>query len=597
MTDAKPLNNTERGDRNFRAAGYMLVTVLLFSLGPVFITWGEGHKAPFTYNAVSTLFEGIGISIYLIVHYRAQLFDRAIWRIIWRNWRRWSLLGVGLSTLNYAMFGWSLKYIDVSVATVLHETWPLLMILLTGKIFQSEGRYENIGTFGWVCILMGFTGLGFVILSQTTDVSFAKETIPLFYFFLGALLALVSAGLAAMHGGCSIRWGATVLNDVPDHKQKEASKDLTMLFVLVAIVFAGIPSVIISIALGAWGGHNEIVEFDNMAIAASLGFFVWLPGLIFFRAANLITTKLEINAMAYATPIFTLAWLAILGYINIPKTDWLVVGAMGVVAANALLNFKAERRLAYQSLVVSLWICGVVVYFRTFFHAPVFYETVAVVATMFVLILSFRIDRLVRRTSDEDKLTLEIWQKISSLPEYLQDKLCEIDEAQTVKKLGDAHKDFRNSLKKECTDDKEFSDIMQQANILAHSKQQGDNFGEHAVLWILGGVSAGGLLFFMPEGVNAESGAGGFFLEMAAFLVAATVIFLLFNIQDLQKDRKHQVLRTKSDTENPGEKNNQQGLVFREDQDRTAARRISIFFCVSIVITFGILFWHKWMPA
>ena len=597
MTNTKPLNNAERGERNLRAAGYMLVSVLLFAIVPVFIIWGEGHKAPFIYNAVHRLFACIGISIFLIVFYHQQLFDREIWQVINRNWRKWSLLGVSLGFFDYAVFAWSLKYVDVSIAAVLFETWPLLMILLTGEIFKGENRYESIGAFGWICILMGFAGLGFVILSQTDDVSFVKETIPLFHLFLGVLLPLVAAVLGAMHGGCSIRWGADVLKDVPSHKQKETNRDLTVLFVLMAIVFSGIPGVIISVALGAWGGHNEIVEVDNMIIAAVLGFFIVTTGLILFRVANLITTKLEINAMAYATPIFTLVYLAILGYINVPKTNWLVIGAMGVIAANALLNFKAERRLAYQSLVVALWGCGVIVYFRSFFHAPVFYETVAVVTTMFILILSFRVDRLVRRTSDEDKLTLEIWQKISSLPEYLQDKLCEIDEAQTAKKLGEAHKNFRNSLKKECADDKEFSDIMQQANLLAHSKQQGDNFGEHAVLWILGGISAGGLLFFMPEGVNAESGAGGFFLEMAAFLVSATVIFLLFNIQDLQKDRKHQVLRTKSDTENPGEKNNQQGLVFREDQDRTAARRISIFFCVSIVITFGILFWHKWIPA
>ena len=596
MTNTKPLNNKGRGERNLRAAAYMLVAVLLYAMMPVFVTLGEGHKAPFMYNAISMLFALLSTSVFLMVFYRRQLFDREIWHVVCRNWRRWSLLGVALGTFRYAIFGWSLRYIDVSVAAVLYETWPLFMILLTGKMFQTENRYENIGAFGWACILMGFVGLGFVISSQTDDVSFAKETIPLFHLFLGVLLALVSAGLAAMYGSCSLRWGADVLKDIPERKQKETDKDLTMLFALVAIVFTGIPVLPISVALGAWGGHNEIVEVDNMIIAAFLGFFVLATAGILFRMANLATTKLETNAMGYAIPIFTLVYLAILGYINIPKTDWLVIGAMGVIAANALLNFKAERRLAYQSLVVALWGCGVVVYFRSFFHAPVFYETVAVVTTMFVLILSFRIDRLVRRTSDEDKLTLEIWQKISSLPEYLQDKLCEIDEAQTAKKLGYAHKDFRNSLEKECADDKEFSDIMQQANILAHSKQQGDNFGEHAVLWILGGVSAGGLLFFMPEGVNAESGAGGFFLEMAAFLVSATVIFLLFNIQDLQQDRKHQVLRTKSDTENPDEKNNQQGLVFREDQDRTVARRISIVFCVGIVATFGVLFWFKWMP-
>ena len=483
MTDTQPLNNEKRSSRNLRAAGYMLVSVLLFAMAPVFITWGEGHKSPFIYNAVILLFECIGIFIYLIVFYRRQLFDREIWWAVRRNWRTWSLLGIMGGTFGYAVLAWSLKYIDVSVTTVIYETWPLLLILWTSKMFQGENRYESIDAFGWVCILMGFAGLGFVILSQTDDVSFAKETMPLIYLFFGVLLALVAAILSAAYGSCSLLWGTNVLKDVPEHKQKETDKDLTMLFVLVAILIASIPGIIIGVTLSVLGGHNETVSFDNVMIAAALGVFILVPALIFFRVANLATTKLEINALSYATPIFTLVYLAILGYINVPKINWLVVGAIGVVAANALLNFKAERRLAYQSLVVSLWICGVVVYFRPFFHAPVFYETVAVVTTMFILILSFRINRLVRRTSNEDKLTLEIWQKISSLPEYMQDKLCEIDEAQTPKKLGEAHKKFQNSLKKECAHSKKkFSDIMQRVNILAHSKQQGDNFGEHAVL-------------------------------------------------------------------------------------------------------------------
>ena len=599
MMNTKPLNNAGRGERNMRAAGYMLVSVLFFALAPVLIIWGEGHKAPFMYNAVRTLFACIGILIFLVVFYHRQLFDREILQAVSRNWRSWSLLGISVGFFDYAVFSWSLKYIDVSVASVLYETWPLLMILLIGVIFKGENRYEKVGSSGWVFLLMGFAGLVFVILSQTDDTTLKIENTSLFSILFGALLALTAAIMGAIVGGCSIRWGATVLHDIPDHKQKETDRDLTVLFVLIGILLANIPGIIIGVAMGAWGGHNEIVEVDNMIIAAILGFFILTTAIISFRMANLITTKLEINAMAYATPIFALAYLAILGYINVPKTNWLIIGSIGVVAANALLNFKAERRLAYQSLVVSLWVCGVVVYFRSFFHAPVFYETVAVVSTMFILILSFRIDRLVRRTSDEDELTLEIWQKISSLPAYLQDKLCEIDEAGSAKKLGEAYKDFRNSLKKECADNKEnFSDIMQQVNILAHSKQQGDNFGEHAVLWILGGIIVGGLWFFMPEDIiHPESGAGGFFLEMVAFLITATVIFLLFNIQDLQKDRRHQVLRTKSDAEAPDEKHNQQGLVFREDQDRTAARIISIVFCVGIVITFGILFWFKWIPT
>ena len=600
MTNAKPLNNKESGKQNLRAAGYMLAAVLLYAMMPVFVTLGEGHQAPFMYNAIIMLFACIGTSVFLIVFYRRQVFDREIWHIICQNWRSWSLLGVVLGAFSYAIFAWSLRYIDVSVAAVLYETWPLFMILLTGKMFQNKNRYESVGAFGWACILMGFVGLGFVISSQTEEADAVKETMPLFHLFLGVLLALISAGLAAMHGSCSLLWGAYVLENMPKHKQKETDKDWTMFFALASIVFTGILSITFSFALSAWGGHNETMAVDNMMIAAIHGFFILNTAAILFRMANLVTTKLETNAIGYAIPIFTLAYLAILGYINIPKVDWLVIGATGIIAANALLNFKAERRLAYQSMVVALWGCGVIVYFRSFSHAPMFYETVAVVATMFTLILSFRIDRLVRRTSEEDGMTMDIMQQISSLPKYMQNKLRDIDEANSPKKLKNAYDAFKRALKKEHSKkaspegDKEIAALMRKVNNLAHSKQQGANFGEQAVLWILGGICAGGLLAFMPEDITEESGAGGFFLEMVAFLIAATVIFLLFNIQDLQGDRSSQMIEQKY-----GKRESRAftGIVFKEIHDRVVEKWISIIFCAGIVITFGVLFWFKWMPA
>ena len=590
MTDTQP-SNTERGARNFRAAGYMLLAVVVASLAPVFFHVGKASQYPYVFNAISKLSQCVGLILFLLVLYNRELFDREIWRAVRKNLRSWVMFAILMGTFDYAYFGWSLKFIDISVATILYETWPLWAILLIKKMFEKEYRYESIDRFGWICILMAFGGLGFVIVSQTGELTLDGETVSKNDFIFGISLALISAGLSALLG-YTLKWGVNVMDSVP--KLKDSKKDMALFFSLIGIMAAFTVSAVIQASFGVFV-NNEIIETDNAVYPFVFGLLMSI-GVVYFRKALFTTTKLEINAMSYATPIFSLIWLGMLGYINAPRADWLVIGAMGVVAANTLLNFKAERRLAYQSLVVALWVCGVVVYFRSFWHAHVFYETVAVVTTMFILILSFRVDRLVRRTSDEDKLTLEIWQKISSLPKYLQDKLCEIDEAQTPKKLGEAHKDFHDSLKKECADKKEFSDIMQQVNILSHSKQQGDNFGEHAVLWILGGISVGGLWFFIPEGVNAESGAGGFFLEIAAFLVSATVIFLLFNIQDLQQDRKHQMLRTKSDTESPDETNKYEGLVFREDQDRIAARRISIVFCVGIVATFGILFWLKWMP-
>ena len=357
------MNSNIKNKRNIRAACYMLLSVMFFALVPSLIIYGEGDKAPFMYNAVRALFACIGIFIFLAIFYHRQLFDREIWQAVIRNWRSWSLLGIFVGFFDYAVFSWSLKYIDVSVASVLYETWPLWMILLISAIFKKDNRYENIGSSVWVFLLMGFIGLVFVILSQNDDLTTLTDIPSLFSLLFGAFLALTASIMAAMVGGCSIRWGATVMYDIPDYKHEETDKDLTAFFVLIAILLSNIPGIIIGITMGVWGGHNEIVEANNMIIAAILGFFILTTGIISFRMANLITTKLEINAMSYATPIFALVYLAILGYINVPHVDWLIIGTIGVVAANILLNFKAAIKTTHQYWVLAVWIVGIMVYF------------------------------------------------------------------------------------------------------------------------------------------------------------------------------------------------------------------------------------------
>ena len=54
------------------------------------------------------------------------------------------------------------------------------------------------------------------------------------------------------------------------------------------------------------------------------------------------------------------------------------------------------------------------------------------------------------------------------------------------------------------------------------------------------------------------------------------------------------MIERESDT---GESRAFAGIVFREIHDRVAEKWISIIFCAGIVITFGVLFWFKWMPA
>ena len=364
----KTLSNTIDNSNNIRAVSYMLLAVLFYSLLPIFLHIGEGFKSPFTYNAVMSFFARMGILIYLIVFFRQQLFNREIWQAIHLNWRRISLIGALLGTFDYAMFGWALKYIDVSVAAILHETWPVWMILLTSKIFRNENKYEKINMQGWTYISIGFLGLCFVVFSHTDHDAMGMENISSPYLFLGSLMAITAAWMAALHGGCTIRWGVDAMRHLSKHQKNKTNEDLTMFFIMIAMILTGIPSIAISGALGMWGGHYESVELKNMTVAAIHGFFITVAAQIFFRKANLVTTKLGINALSYLTPVLSLILLALMGYVNAPRTEWLIIGTIAIVTANVLLSFKTRNELPHQSFMIILWVFGTVVYFNPFLH-------------------------------------------------------------------------------------------------------------------------------------------------------------------------------------------------------------------------------------
>ena len=347
---------------NIRAAGFMIMAVLLFSLTPIFITWGEADKFPFMYNAIRVIFTSIGTVIFLILFYHSQLFSREIWQAILRNWRRWSLAGVIFGVFDYAVFGMSIRHIDVSVASVLFQTWPLWMIFFTSKMFENEQRYENVNRFGWTCILMGFTGLVFVILSQVDEVVLGGENATWLDIFIGVSLASVAAILGALFSGCTIKWGATVLADVPDCKDKISDKELIIFFVLLAFIIASIPSVIIGGTISTFTEHKETMQFNNKLIAAALGLIISVAG-IWKGIANVTTTQLEINAISYATPVFTLVFLAMLGYINVPRIDWLIIGTTGIVTAIILLNLKKKFKTRHKYWTAGIWLCGVATHF------------------------------------------------------------------------------------------------------------------------------------------------------------------------------------------------------------------------------------------
>ena len=75
--------------------------------------------------------------------------------------------------------------------------------------------------------------------------------------------------------------------------------------------------------------------------------------------------------------------------------------------------YKIEPRRVDQALIVSLWVFGAIgVLFRDWvLNLEIYFQTITALAVMYVLLVAFRIDRLVRRTAEEEEFMLDLMDK------------------------------------------------------------------------------------------------------------------------------------------------------------------------------------------
>ena len=273
----------------------------------------------------------------------------------------WSILFGVISGLDYALFIWSTRFIDISITTILFETWPFFLIALTAALFRRQQRYRRI-TFPMLLLLTsGFTGCAFVIASQSGGI-IGLSTQSSYILAAGVVLAMGSAIMTSL-AAYLFKWGSDLTDSLPDGIAEEYSTHSLELFgIAVAIVVTDVFSITLNSTIGFATG--ESLQPIHLLIGFGGGVAIYTLGSITWRLANLMTDNLGINALGYSTPIIALIWLLIFSQVGVVKLDFLVIGAAAVVAANLLINFEADIRFGFKALVLALWACGTFVYLR-----------------------------------------------------------------------------------------------------------------------------------------------------------------------------------------------------------------------------------------
>ena len=582
----------------------MLTSVAGFSLIPLFIALGGAADSPFLFSAALQLGQCFATIAFLTVLFRDILFNASVQSIILPRILSWSLLFIILSKSVYAPFAIGIRFVDISVATILFETWPIVLILMTAALFRGESRYRKLTPAVLLLLALGFVGFSFVAASETGGFGNwgNAELLNTIIGIVFVLLAALTISLSAF----GFRWGVDLRQALPEKLLKGKNIALVdVCCVLVASFIADFAGAVLASTIGLASG--ETLNFRALAIALLGGGSALALATISWRTANLMTSNLGINALAYATPIFSLMWLFLLWQVNIARVDYLLIGAAAIISANLLINFEADIRFGFKALILALWACGAFVYLRDdFLHLlpfegwlwppETYLGALGLSATVFILLLTFRVARLAPRTQDEDNRlfalhrNLELLARRNLIDPNVNQHIRGIDSAHNPRELRIAYTGAKLCFAQAAdadhppADRKLLADAETQLNIIVHSRQQGVDFGELFSLIIFGGSTVLLALLSRP----AVEGWTVFLYEVFSVLFSAVIVFLIINVWDLHRERADLVLANQ-------ENSREYGVIFRDPKNRRFEQSVSVVIGLLIILAYGGLLWYKWL--
>ena len=181
-----------------------------------------------------------------------------------------------------------------------------------------------------------------------------------------------------------------------------------------------------------------------------------------------------------------------------------------------------------------------------------------------------------------------------------------IDYAVTPEELQDAYQKIRGCLAQAVASNpspEDLADLAEaetQLNVIAHSRQQGIEFGELFALIIFGGIT----VFIGLASRPGVTGWIGFLVEMLVVLFSAVIFFLIINVWDLHRDRAGEILEKRlypyqSATDYAGTGvvlYEGYGVAFRDAVNRRFEQTTSVVIGLLVTAAFAALLWQKWMP-
>ncbi len=609
---------------NRLANAYMLLAVALFSALPLIIAWGGGGKTPFLFNAAMSAGVILGCLVFIAYRYPSLLFNANILRLVARRAIDHRIVLSIAANFNFAFLAWSTRFVDVSISAIMFGTWPIFIVIIHDRLYKHEERYHRLSPEILLLIAFGLLGFAFIIVGQAGGFQ-SVETGRLAELIIGVVLAALGA-IATACNAFGFRWGTDLAQEISDadrpvtsgdeSDQDEAPTqgDLDFLGLLVALLIASAVSGLLNTVVGVSSG--EVMESRSLFIAIIVGGAASGIANAAWRKANLNAHHAGVNALAFAAPVFSLAWLFLLTQTQPENLDYLIIGIIGIVIVNLLINSEAEVRFGFKALLLALWTCGAFVYLRDDllqylpfgewqWPGETYFGALGLSATVFTLLRSFRVARLSTQTQEEDNRLYTLFQNVDLLArrdvidQAAREHVIDIDKAVTPEQLKDAYESAKDCLDRaeaanpDPDDQVQLAEAETQLNVIAHSRQQGIEFGELFALIIFGGIT----VFIGMASRPGVTGWIGFLVEMLVVLFSAVIVFLIINVWDLHRDRAGDILEEQQYQDHDGAVFYEgYGVVFRDAVSRRLEQTTSIVIGLLVTIAYGALLWYKWLP-
>ena len=600
------------GGANRLAVGYILIAVTSFSLIPLAVDLSGGVSTPFFFNTLFRLGSLLGCLIFLLTWYPKILSSRENVRVIRRYLFRWPenrpFLVAALGTADFFLFALSGRFLNIAVIAILFEIYPVVIIFLASWLFRGEGLYRRVSLSAKLLVVLSIFGFIFALAGQRDDfldvftlASFGNSVVGVI-LVLGAILG---TGLSVF----GWKWGWDLSRELSTDAEPNSSALCGM---VIALFFTSLVSLVASGGIGLVAG--ESADWRLVAFAIPGGAIALALGPIVYRKANLLTDNVSINAVGYVVPILSLIWLYWIAGAAVARWDYLVMGTTAIVTANLLINFEAEIRWGFKALLLALGTFGAIVFLRdgVFNYLGIeswnwvssgYFESITLSATVFTLLLAFRIARLVSRTTEEDVRTFSVYRDLALLAQrgVIDERAChhmvEIDRCKNdPPKRKAAYMGVRGFLAGPLVPHRELNeaeilllrDAETSLDALARSKQVEIHLGEMFALTVFAAVTIALALGSVPEQVN---GWIRLLVDVVAIVVSAVVVFLLVHMHDLQAERDEPRLEMSEGI--PG--NLSWNARFYDISRRSFDQWISIVLGIAIVFAYTALLAQQWV--